>query len=332
MRRRTIELRPGRGTAGHVAQRGVCFGAMRVLVLGASGLVGSHFVALARQRHEVLAPTHAELDVLDTSALATYLSRAQPEAIVNCVGWADVDGAESQRGDTAGLTHALNANLPGELAKSGAYLLHLSTDYVFDGTKQDAPYTERDQPNPLSWYAQTKLAGEQRVLEATENACIARIEMPFTARPHAKSDFARSVARRLRAGEAISGVVDQRITPVRLEDCAVALQELLQLQVRGLIHVAASSWTTPYDYACGIARRLRLDTSLIRREQFGVFAGTRPARRPQNSWLDVSLFEQRVGASVLHSMDDQLDAWAHEVAGTESAIITENRWTYTSSR
>jgi dTDP-4-dehydrorhamnose reductase len=237
--------------------------------------------------------------------------------------------------------YALNARFPQELARhcerADVRLLHVSTDYVFDGAQAEAPYLESDEPNPLSWYAQTKYLGECTVLEANPSACIARIEMPFTARRARKSDFARLVEQRLRAKEGVVAVDDQRITPVLLEDAVAAMVELLVHGWRGIVHVASSTWTTPFDYARGVARRLHLDEGLVRRQRFAEFAGTRPATRPQHSWLDVSLFRQQCTTDMLRSVDEELDAWAqarhgNSIGGTQSATTLESRWIRTSSR
>src|SRR5439155_3480974 len=160
----------------------------------------------------------------------------------------------------------------------------------FDGAQGARAYREEDVPNPLSWYGETKLAGERLVQEANPGACVARIEMPFSGRAHARSDFARTCLRRLEAGEAIAGVTDQRITPVFLDDAIDALHRLIAERYEGLMHVAATNWTTPYDYAHAIAQRLGLDTDLVQPTTFEAFSGTRPAPRPRFSWLDVTRF------------------------------------------
>src|SRR5207237_2445386 len=121
--------------------------------------------------------------------------------------WADVDGAEPERGNTSGRVYALNASFPTQLAgicqERGKHLVHVSTDYVFDGQLAERPYTESDPTQPLSWYARTKLLGERGVLDSGASVCVTRIEMPFTRRDHRKLDFARLCQRRLAAGQPI---------------------------------------------------------------------------------------------------------------------------------
>ena len=240
---------------------------MAIVVLGGSGLVGSCLVECWGSRTELVAPTHAELDVLDPPALTTFLEGNPSNTVVNLVAWANVDGAEPEQGDTSGMVYRLNVELPGRLAvecrRLGKHLIHVSTDYVFDGTSSDAPYTESDPTRALCWYAETKLLGEQAVLQTNETACIARIEMPFTGRDHPKRDLARTIVARLEQGLPIQGVTDQRITPVFLDDAAAALWRLHEAQYAGIIHVAATDWTTPFEFATSIASRLQLPTELI---------------------------------------------------------------------
>src|ERR1051326_1251178 len=119
-----------------------------VIVLGGSGLVGSRLRQLWTSQMEVVAPTHAELDVLDPGALESFLEASPASSVVNLVAWADVDGAEPERGDTRGLVHRLNVDFPARLAgltrRFEKHLVHVSTDYVFGGTNAERPYREDD--------------------------------------------------------------------------------------------------------------------------------------------------------------------------------------------
>jgi dTDP-4-dehydrorhamnose reductase len=288
-----------------------------VLVLGGSGLVGSRLLELWRSHLEIVAPTHADLDVLDTSALAACIAHTPADAVVNLVAWADVDAAEAQANDRGGAAYRLNAEVPHRLAElcgqHRKHLLHVSTDYVFDGTREDRPYREDDATHALCWYAQTKLDGELAVLTTSPEASVVRIEMPFTGRPAPKGDIARAFLARLQSKTPIKAVSDQRITPVFLDDAVAAMRIVLEQRRPGVVHVAAASDTTPFEFACAIAGRLRLDAELVEPTPFDEFAASRPARRPRHSWLDVAKFERSVQPGVLRSVDEQLDAWAAQL-------------------
>jgi dTDP-4-dehydrorhamnose reductase len=285
----------------------------QIAILGASGLVGSALLGAWSADDALIAPSHADLDVLDADDLTNFVAQSSAQAIVNVIAWADVDGAEPQTGDTHGGVYRLNVEYPRHLAelceRTGKYLLHVSTDYVFDGRKSAAAYVEDDATGALCWYAQTKLLGEHAVREASNTAGIARIEMPFTGRAHRKSDLARTFASRLRQKLPIQGVTDQRITPLFLDDGAAALRILVQARHAGVIHVAAADWTTPYDFARGIADRLHLSQEVLHAETFERFSKARPALRPQHSWLDVSRFTDLYGQGILKPVEDGLDRW-----------------------
>jgi dTDP-4-dehydrorhamnose reductase len=291
-------------------------------MLGGSGLVGGEVRKRWADDVHVDAPRHHELDVLDENALEPYLDQTDADTVLNLVGWADVDGAEAQRGDTGGGAYRLNVEFPQRLARRcqtlRKHLIHVSTDYVFGGENAHRPYTEEDEPRPLSWYAETKLAGERAVLDSAGRVCVARIEMPFTGRSAAKRDLARLIARRLQSGQSVQGVVDQRITPVFLDYAADAFRKLAESRYVGIIHVAASDWTTPYLFARAIAQRLGLDGGLIQEVPFERFVTTRPARRPQHSWLDVRRFEREFGDDTLKPMHEELDAWVEQFLSVAS--------------
>jgi dTDP-4-dehydrorhamnose reductase len=299
-----------------------------VLVLGGSGLVGAcvrqrwaetpgDSAQLSAEPLHVEAPSHAELNVLDERVLARYVEMSPAQSVINFAAWADVDGAEAEVDDTTGRVYALNVDFPRRLAalckQSGKHVVHISTDYVFDGTRADRPYAEGDATRALSWYAETKLRGEQAMLASGASACIARIEMPFTGRQHTRRDLARTIAARLGAGQPVQGVADQHITPVFVDDAADALRRLLETRWTGIVHVASTTSTTPYLLACAIGRSLGLPLDLIQEDAFERFSKTRTALRPQHSWLDVTLFSREFGAGVLRPVESALDAWAEQL-------------------
>ncbi len=289
-----------------------------VAVFGGAGLVGSRFAQLMGDHFDILAPTRAELDLLDFPAVTAYLAACQASVVLNLAAWTDLDRAEAERGDTTGVVYRLNAALVQRLSEAcaelGKHLVHVSTDYVFDGDQSERPYVETDGPNPLSWYGQTKRQGELLGLETGAPLTIARIEMPFSGRPHRKLDFPRLLVNRLRSGGELVAVADQKITPVFLDDAVAALGVLIGQRVPGVVHVASTTWTTPFDFAVSIAGRLGLETELIRADAFDRFVVTRSARRPRHSWLDVTQFTRLGGAGILRPVDQQVQAFCDQVA------------------
>lgn len=139
---------------------------MRLLITGAGGMLGQDVSAAAREAgHEVLGYDHAELDVTDPAAVDALLRGARPAAVVNCAAWTDVDGAQGAEEQAL----AVNGAGAGHVARAadavGAWTIHISSDYVFDGSKADG-YVESDPVGPLSAYGRTKLAGEREVAAA----------------------------------------------------------------------------------------------------------------------------------------------------------------------
>ena len=243
--------------------------------------------------------------------------------MLNLVAWADVDGAEAQSGDTSGRVYQLNASLPGRLAElcmaHGKHLLHVSTDYVFDGASHERPYRETDPTRALCWYARdearrrTSAARRGRRRRPWRASRCRSAGGPF---PNAtlRARFWRGSSR----SSPFKAVVDQRITPVFLDDAIAAFRLLLRQRVTGVVHVAAADATTPFAFAQSVARRMRLDVDLVEQVSFDEFGATRPARRPQHSWLDVTRFETTVQAGVLRSVEDELDAWAAQMLASAS--------------
>ena len=296
------------------------------MVLGGSGLVGSRVLELWADDVELIAPTHLQLDILDDQALTAFLAHTAAPVVVNLAAWADVDGAEPERGNRDGRVYALNSRYPARLAslcaELGKYLVHVSTDYVFNGASLERAYRETDPTGPLCWYAETKLEGERGVLGSSAQACVARIEMPFSAQPHPKQDLARLCLARLGRGEPMVGVVDQRITPVFLDDAVRALGRIKETRFTGTIHVASADWTTPYLFIRAIAARMGLNADLVAGETFADFAPKRPARRPQHSWLDVTCFEEHFGRDILRAPATELDAWAQQAGATGRSSLS----------
>jgi dTDP-4-dehydrorhamnose reductase len=282
---------------------------MKILVLGGSGLVGSRFCGMASD-YEISAPSHDELDLLDFKSVEEHLLRSDAEAVINFAAFTNVDEAEKEKDDPDGLVYKLNVTVPEVLARgcsdSGKYLIHISTDYVFDGTKP-SPYKEEDTPAPVNWYGTTKMLGEEKVSTVSEEFLIVRPEMPYSAHFEKKLDIARTFVKMLIEGKEINGVSDQKITPVFVDSLVEGLLRLLEAKASGIYHLASTDYTTPYDFARLIGEKFGLDVSMVKAVAFAQYNQTRPAKRPQNSYLDVSKFETEFGKGILKSVSESLD-------------------------
>jgi len=213
---------------------------VRILVTGAGGMVGRDVaLSAARAGHDVVALGREELDVTRPEAAARRLADERPDAVVNCAGWTDVDAAEEDE------RAALAVNAPrgffGAVASAGAVLAHVSTDYVFDGSKR-SPYLEGDRPAPRSAYGRTKLAGERSLQEAGGPHLLVRSGWLFGT---AGGNFVETVLRLARERGELDVVEDQVGCPTATADLADALLGLLAREARGTWHLAAAgecSW------------------------------------------------------------------------------------------
>ena len=213
---------------------------MRILLTGAAGML-AHDVRRVSERagHELILVDLPELDITDEPAVIAFYERERPEATINCAAWTDVDGAESKRE----AAHAVNAQGAGNLARAAAGidspLLHISTDYVFDGRparrrRSPRPYVESDATGPQSVYGETKLAGERQVLAASPAHTVVRTAWLYGIDG---PNFVATMLRLAGEREAVQVVDDQIGSPTWSGHLAPAILGLLERQVSGLVHL-----------------------------------------------------------------------------------------------
>ncbi|MFS0897870.1 dTDP-4-dehydrorhamnose reductase [Mycolicibacterium litorale] len=256
----------------------------RLVITGAGGMVGRVLAAQARrQGRDVLALTSADCDITDPAALSRHVARG--DMVVNCAAMTDVDAAESDP-DRA---HAVNADGPGHLAaacaRTGAGLIHLSTDYVFGGDFGGAPprpYDIEDETGPLSVYGRSKLAGERAVVDVLPDAYVVRTAWVYEGADGA--DFVAAMRRKALGAETVDVVADQIGSPTSAHDLAGALLEIADGGVRGpVLHAANAGQASRFDQARAVFEALGADPERVR--PVGSDRFPRPARRPVYSAL-----------------------------------------------
>ena len=265
---------------------------MKLLVTGAGGLLGRACVSLASQKHDCLGLSREELDVTDRPAVQRAIERLQPNAVLHCAAYTDVDGAERDP-DRATEVNAVATGWVARAARqAGARMVYVSTDYVFDGDKQ-TPYTEEDVPNPLSRYGLSKLEGERRVAElCPDNHLIVRSGWVYGA----GKGFVDWVLGRLDRGETLRVVNDQVGSPTWVGELAKALLVLTEKPVWGTFHFVNKGETHWLGVARVIAECLGVEHAPL--EELSLADLARPAPRPRYSALDVTKFEDRTGERV----------------------------------
>lgn len=260
---------------------------MKVLITGAGGQVGRALLDAVPDNFEAIACTHADLDVGAGEAVRDLVGRHQPTAIINAAAYTAVDKAESEP-DAA---RRINAEGPGHLAlaarECGARLIHISTDFVFDGVAS-IPYQPDSATNPLSVYGSTKRDGERVVLGALpERSTIVRSAWVYAA---TGANFVRTMLRIMRANSAVRVVADQVGTPTAARSLAEALWRIAgDPDIRGIHHWTDAGVASWYDFAVAIAEEgaeLGLLPPDVAVTPIATSEYPTPARRPPYSVLD----------------------------------------------
>lgn len=293
----------------------------KILIFGGSGLVGSRFIEKYGQDFKIESPTVDEVDILNKSQVQKRAEHFSPEIIINFAAFTNVEAAEEQSGNKDGICYQINtlgAKNIAEVAKQlDKRVIHISTEYVFDGTKQDSPYTENDEPNPINWYGATKLFGEEFVLESLCKSTIVRISMPFSSFYKEKKDIARFFLEELRTGKQLRAIEDQRVCPTFVGDIADALKELVISDSLGLFHVSSTDSVTPLEFAKNIAEVFKLDSSLISPISLDEYNQRKAAKLLKYSWLNPTKFERMFGDQTLHSVEEGLGLFKKEIDSKE---------------
>jgi len=246
-----------------------------VAILGGRGMLGSDLAIACKERGiETKIFDLPQFDITNEPQLKEAVDSS--DLIVNCAAYTNVDGAESE----SGLAYKINAEAVGRLGRtakqSDKWVLHISTDFVFDGT-DDSPYVETDQPNPLGEYGKSKLAGERLLVESGCRCCIMRVQWTYG---KAGNNFVSKILDRAKQTGRLKVVDDQVGSPTATTEVSKAIYELLKKRPKSLFHFAAGGYVSRFDMAGFIIEKLDMDVDLkpCKSSDF-----TSPAQRPLNS-------------------------------------------------
>lgn len=281
---------------------------IKILITGANGQLGYEFQRLFNKEGiYYIATDYKELDITNINVLNSFFKDKQFDYIINCAAYNDVDKAEDDRDNC----FALNAKAPVYLANfakdiNAVYMIY-STDFVFDGKKRE-PYTEKDLPNPLSEYGQSKLEGEKGVLQTYDKVFIIRTSWLFGI---AGENFNTQVLRWAKNKDELSIVDDQISAPTYAKDLAYFSWKLMQTQIYGLYHFSNEGIASKYDQAEYLLKKIGWDGVLKRAKtaDFNV-----KANRPAYSKLDSSKIKKVVGENI-PSWQSGIDRWLEERNG-----------------
>jgi dTDP-4-dehydrorhamnose reductase len=283
---------------------------MRCLVLGGTGMLGRAVVAAARSRGwAALGLSHAQGDLGRRDSLLGWAERFRPEVVVNCAAYTKVDAAETDRERAFAVNGEGVANVAALARRAGARLVHVSTDYVFDGQAQE-PYREDAPTAPLSVYGESKLAGERRAL-AWERSLVVRTSWLFGPGGH---NFVATMVGLIEAGRLpLRVVTDQEGCPTSTPSLARALLDLAAREASGIVHYQDREPVSWYAFAVEIARLWSgaVEVIPVTSAEF-----PRPARRPAYSVLDVGRFETIAGRRV--------EPWEYGLIETLAWLRKEN--------
>jgi len=294
----------------------------RLLVIGASGLLGSKLMVQAQGRYEVFGSYNPDvdgktswrlesMDIGSKEDVERLFEKVKPDVVILTAAMTNVDVCEKE----PLLANRINATGPELVArpckKLGMRLVHVSTDYVFDGTKT-RKYKEDDVPRPISVYGSTKLAGERAVLSTLPDAVVARPAVLYGWSPiEGKDNFVIWVLKKFRAKEKVSLFEDQRISPTFADDLARTLLDLADRDVSGIWHVSGPDCLDRPTCGRMIARRFALDEGLV--VPVPSSSVSLPAKRPKHCCLDVSKVEKLLNRKMV-SFEEGLEVMKQQEA------------------
>jgi len=278
---------------------------MRILVTGASGLLGLNFaLAVDGKHHQVTgvantAPhirvnfPYLQAELTEPGIIEKLLDSEKPDLILHTAALANMEACEAD----PQLAAEVNGELPGRIAEAAGrhdiQMIHISTDAVFDGTKGD--YRESDTPNPLNVYARTKREGEQVVIEANPRALVARVNFYGWSMSGTRS-LAEFFVNHLAAGKSVKGFTDVLFCPLMVLDLADLLLEAAEQKLHGIYHLVGAQAMSKFDFGTAIAHKFGFDSTLI--TPASVFDGGLVAARSPNLSLNTDKLTQALGHSL----------------------------------
>lgn len=279
----------------------------KLLVTGASGLLGHKIIDLAKNSYTIvplhhtrpLHPNSLKLNITNLSETHTLFNKLKPNAVIHAASETNVDKCETEK------EHAWKVNVEGTrnialtCTKTNAKLVYISTDYVFDGEKGN--YKEEDKPNPINYYGITKLEGEKQVTQHCKNYAILRTSVLYGLHPW-KQNFATWTINQLRQNKEVAIVEDHYNTPTLVDNLAEMALEITEKNLQGLFHASGSERASRYEFVKQIAKTFNLNTHLIKPIKLNQLT-TWTAKRPRDSSLNTNKIQKQLKTKPLNIVE-----------------------------
>jgi len=293
----------------------------RLLITGSNGMLGQRLVEFYNRndKFELLCVSYedasylpdinySKLDLTDKKSVKKIVLDFYPDVIINTAAYTNVDKCETEKE----AAYNTNVNAVEYLAKYGkitqSKVIHISTDYVFDGT--EGPYTERERPEPIGYYGRTKLAGENALVSSGVNYAIVRTNVLYGISKYGRADFVKWVVNSLREGKQIKIVNDQINNPTFIDDLVVAVSRIIEFDKRGIYNIAGPEFLNRYEFTQKIADYFRLDKNLI--SEITTAELNQVAPRPLKSGLITLKAETELGYKP-HSIEETFQLMQKEL-------------------
>ncbi|MFP4663110.1 MAG: SDR family oxidoreductase [Bacteroidales bacterium] len=268
---------------------------MKILLTGSNGLVGGGLIRLiddesdglictARQKTAGNYPSFEYLDIRDTARMKYLLDLYEPDVLINAAAMSKPDVCEKHKTEAYQTNYQAVANMADACFERGIYLLHLSSDFVFDGTT--GLYSEEDKPSPVNYYGNTKLMAENYLLQKPVKAGIVRTVLVYDSPQSSRANIVGWIVNSLKQHKQIQVVNDQFRTPTLVDDLAEGLIKLMTGKKEGIWHISGDEYLSVYDFACRTADAFNLNKKLISPTTSAQLA--QPARRPPKTGFRIT--------------------------------------------
>jgi len=289
---------------------------MKILICGGNGQLGSDCVQVLQQVHEVFALSSNKLDITSSSDVDKVIRDFVPDIILNCAAYTKVDACETERELAWKVNVEGPKNLASGVTKYGGLLIHISSDYVFDGwKKQPEPYVEDDEPNPLSYYGRSKLEGEVAIMQTTDQYIILRTAWLYGIYGRNFLKTILKLALRI-PDKKVKVVNDQFGSPTWSFRLALQIAKLIEKNGRGTYHATAEGYCTWYELASHFLGEMGVPHSLVRctSEEYHT-----PAIRPRNSILENKRLK-KAGINLMKDWSPDIDQF---VSNFQEQLLNE---------